>query len=87
MKLSLTAFVPAALWSAGKKYGAAWSRMTNAREEQKRSRYKQSTLIVKDLKYGPSLSIFVQKLIMHQPLQISQFFITIITRQLSLILG
>ena len=34
----LTAFVPAALWSAGKKYGAAWSRITDAREEQKRSR-------------------------------------------------
>ena len=34
----LTALVPAALWSAGKKYGAAWSRITDAREEQKRSR-------------------------------------------------
>ena len=59
--LALTAFVPAALWSAGKKYAAAWSQITDAREEQKRSRYEQSTLLIKDFKYGPSLSIFVLK--------------------------
>ena len=59
--LALTAFVPAALWSAGKKYAAAWSQITDTREEQKRLQYKQRTLLIKDFKYGPSLSIFVPK--------------------------
>ena len=66
--------MPAALWSVGKKYGAAWSQIMDALGDQKRSRYEQSNLIIKDFKYGPSLSIFVRKLIMRQPLQISQFF-------------
>ena len=59
--------MPAALWSASKRYGAAWNQITDARKEQKRSQYEQSTLIIKDFKYGPSLSIFVRKLIMRQP--------------------
>ena len=61
--LALTAFVPAALWSAGKKYAAAWSQITDAREEQKRSRYEQSPLLIKDFKYGPLLSILTEKVI------------------------
>ena len=71
--MSLTAFVLAALWSAGKKYGAAWSRITDARKEQKRSRYEQSTLRIKDFKYGPSLSILVQRNNEAQRSQVSQF--------------
>ena len=63
----------AALWSAGKKYVAAWSRITDAHEEQKRSRYKQSTLLIKNFKYGSSLSIFIQKNKEAQRPQVGQF--------------
>ena len=45
----------------GKKNASTWRRITDAREEQKRSRCKQSTLRIKDFKYGPSLSIFIRK--------------------------
>ena len=41
--------------------------------EQKRSRYKQSTLLIKDFKYGSSLSILVGKNKEAQRSQVSQF--------------
>ena len=47
-KYWLTALVPTALWRAVKKYGPTGRRITDAREEQKRSRYEQSTLRIKD---------------------------------------
>ena len=60
---SLTAIVPTALWRAAKKNGSTRSRITDAREEQKRSRYEQSPLLIKDFKYGPLLSILTEKVI------------------------
>ena len=59
--LVLTAFVPLSHGSDDKKYVATGRRITDAREEQKRSRYEQSSLLIKDFKYGSSLSIFVLK--------------------------
>ena len=38
-------------------------RITDSQEEQKRSQYKQSSLLIKDFKYGPSLSILTEKII------------------------
>ena len=57
----LTATVLTALWRAAKKNGSAWRRIAYQLKEQKRSRYKQSTLLIKNFKYGSSLSIFVKK--------------------------
>ena len=62
-KIGLTALVRTVLWRAIKNNGSTWRQITDAHEEQKRSRYKQSTLRMKDFKYGPLLSIFVLKLI------------------------
>ena len=42
-------------------------------KEQKRSRYKQSTLLIKSFKYGSSLSIFTQKNKEAQRPQVGQF--------------
>ena len=72
----LMALVPTALWRAVKKNGPTRRSETShdAREEQKRSRFEQSTLRIKNFKYGPSLSIFVQKNNEAQQLQVSQFF-------------
>ena len=53
--------VPTALWRAAKKNGSTESRITDAREERKRSRYEQRTLLIEDFKYGTSLSILVRK--------------------------
>ena len=75
----LTAFVRTALWRAVKNNGSTRRRVAYWLKEQKRSRYEQSTLLIKDFKYGPSLSILVRKFIIRQLLQISQFFVTIIT--------
>ena len=69
----LTAMVLTALWRAAKKNGSARSRITVAREEQKRSRCFERTLLIKDFKYGSSLSVFVQKNNKAQQLQVSQF--------------
>jgi PBP1b-binding outer membrane lipoprotein LpoB len=57
----LTALVPSSHRRDEKKYVAPGRRITDAREEQKRSRYKQRTLLIKDFKYGSSLSIFIGK--------------------------
>ena len=57
----LTAIVPASHRSDEKKYVATGRRITDAREEQKRSRCFVRTLLIKDFKYGSSLSIFVRK--------------------------
>ena len=50
-----------ALWRAAKKNGSTGSRITDAREERKRLRYEQRTLLIEDFKYGTSLSILVRK--------------------------
>ena len=57
----LTAIVLSSHGSDDKKYVATGRRITDALKERKRSRYEQSTLLIKDFKYGPSLSIFVLK--------------------------
>ena len=69
----LTAFVLTALWRAAKKYGSARSRITDALKEEQRSRFDQSTLRIKNFKYGSSLSIFDQKNNGAQRSQVSQF--------------
>ena len=61
----LTAIVPASHRSDEKKYVMTARRVTEVLNDQKRSRSKQNTLLIKDFKfkYGPLLSIFVLKLI------------------------
>ena len=83
----LTVFVPTALWRAVKKNGSARSRIAQRRKEEKRSRCFERTLLIKDFKYGPSFSILVQKNNEAQRSNISQFFVTIITRHVSSILA
>ena len=70
----LTAMVLTALWRAAKKNGSARSRITVAREEQKRSRCFERTLLIKDFKYRSSLSIFVRKNKRRNGRKVSQFF-------------
>ena len=60
-KRELTALVPSAPGSDDKKYVGTARRVACRLIEEKRSRYKQSTLRIKNFKYGSSLSIFVQK--------------------------
>ena len=55
--------MPSSHGSDDKKYVATGRRITDAREEQKRSRYEQNSLLIKDFKYGPSLSILTEKII------------------------
>ena len=74
LRVALTALVLAALWRAGKKYGAARSRIAYRLIDQKRSRYEQSTLLIKDFKYGSSLSVLVGKNKEAQRSQVGQFF-------------
>ena len=50
----LTAIVPTALWSAGKKYGAKQRHVMDTREEQKHLRMKQNNLLIQGFK--PSAS-------------------------------
>ena len=57
----LTALVLSSHGSDDKKYVATGRRITDALKEEKRSGYEQSTLRIKDFKYGSSLSIFVRK--------------------------
>ena len=70
---SLTALVPTVLWGTVKKYGALRSRVAYQLKEQKRSRYEQSTLLIKSFKYESSLSIFIQKNKEAQQPQVGQF--------------
>ena len=70
----LTALVPTVLWGTVKKYGALRGRVAYRLKEQKRSRYKQSTLLIKDFKYGSSLSVLVGKNKEAQRSQVGQFF-------------
>ena len=56
---ALTVFLQTALLRATKKNGSARSRITVAPKEWKHSRCFVRTLLMKDFKYGPSLSIFV----------------------------
>ena len=62
-----------ALWGTVKKYGALRGRVAYLLKEQKRSCNEQSSLLIKDFKYGSSLSIFVQKNNEAQRSQVSQF--------------
>ena len=57
----LTALVRASHRSDDKKYVALGRQITDALNEEKRSRFDQSTLRIKDFKYGSSFSIFVRK--------------------------
>ena len=50
-----------------KKYVTTVRLVTDALKEQKRSQFQKNTLLIEDFKYGPSLSIFVRKLIRRQP--------------------
>ena len=69
----LTAIVLTALWRAAKKNGSARSQITDALKEKKRSRCFVRTLLIKNFKYGSSLSTFVQKNSEAQRSQVSQF--------------
>ena len=62
------------LWGTVKKYGALRSRITDAREEPKRSRCFVRTLLIKDFKYGSSLSVLTEKIIRRNGRKVSQFF-------------
>ena len=62
-QVQLTALVPVPLWRGGKKKASAGRRVAQRLKEEKRLRYKQSTLRIKDFKYGSSLSIFVRKIV------------------------
>ena len=61
-------------WSDKKLYVATGRQITDARREQKRSRYKQSSLLIKDFKYGPSLSILPEKNISRQTVKRTLIF-------------
>ena len=61
MPCLLTAFVLTALWRAVKKNASTESRVAQRLKEEKRSRCFVRTLLIKNFKYGSSLSIFVQK--------------------------
>ena len=50
------------LWRGGKKKASTGRRVAYRLKERKRLRYEQSTLRIKDFKYGSSLSIFVEKI-------------------------
>ena len=52
--------MPAALWRADKNNGSMGRRVTDAREEQKRSGFEQNTAVIEGFKCGLSLIIFVQ---------------------------
>ena len=69
----LTAFVLTVLWGTVKKYGALRGRVAYRLKEQKRSRCFERTLLIKNFKYGSSLSIFVQKNKEAQRSQVSHF--------------
>ena len=56
----LTAIVLSSHGSDDKKYVATGRRITDAREEQKRSRCFVRTLLIKDFKYGSSLSVLTE---------------------------
>ena len=70
---ALTAFVPTPLWRGGKKNAPTRGRIAYRLKEQKRSRCFVRTLLIKDFKYGSSLSILVQKNNKVQRSQVSQF--------------
>ena len=70
---SLTAIVLSSHGSDDKKHVAPGRRITDALKEEKRSRCFVRTLLIKNFKYGSSLSIFVQKNNEAQRSQVSQF--------------
>ena len=55
--------MPASHRSDEKKYVAIGRRITDAREEQKRSRCFERNLLTKHFKYGSSLSLLTEKII------------------------
>ena len=69
----LTAFVLTVMWGTVKKYGALRGHVAYRLKEQKRSRCFERTLLIKNFKYGSSLSIFVQKNKEAQRSQVSHF--------------
>ena len=69
----LTAIVPSSHGSDDKKYVATGRRITDAREEQKRSRCFVRTLLIKDFKYGSSLSLLTEKIMTINGRKVSQF--------------
>ena len=71
--LLLTAIVPSSHGSDDKKYVATGRRITDAREEQKRSRCFVRTLLIKDFKYGSSLSLLTEKIMTINGRKVSQF--------------
>ena len=65
--------VPSSHGSDDKKYVATGRRITDAREEQKRSRCFVRTLLIKDFKYGSSLSLLTEKIMTINGRKVSQF--------------
>ena len=72
--MHLTALVPSSHGSDDKKYVGTARRVACRLIEEKRSRYEQSTLLIKDFKYGSSLSVLVGKNKEAQRSQVGQFF-------------
>ena len=58
--------MPTALWSTVKKYGATPRRVAYQLKEQKSSRCFVCTLLIKDFKYGSSLSLLTETIIRRQ---------------------
>ena len=63
-----------ALWGAVKKNGALRQRVACRLKERKRSRCFVRTLLIKDFKYGPSLSLLTEIIIRRNGRKVSQFF-------------
>ena len=82
----LTAFVLTALWRAVEKNGSTRRRVAYQLKERKRSRCFVRTLLIKDFKYGSSLSLLTVKIIRRRTVKQPKYFITIITRHVSSIL-
>ena len=71
---SLTALVPTPLWRGGKKNAPTQGRIAYRLKERKRSRCFVRTLLIKDFKYGPSLSLLTEIIIRRNGRKVSQFF-------------
>ena len=70
----LTALVPSSHRRDEKKYVATGRRITDTLKEQKRLRCFERTLLIKDFKYGSSLSVLTEKIIRRNGRKVSQFF-------------
>ena len=66
--------MPTPLWRGGKKNASTGGARRERLKERKRSRCFVGTLLIKDFKYGSSLSVLTEKIIRRNGRKVSQFF-------------